>query len=73
MQLVFDEHLADTAAGMYGLRRLQIGRCGELTEGLSSRPTVAGVITRNVQAAADSDMIGAVPVRTRPLSAHAGF
>ena len=40
-------------------------------ERLSSRPTVAGVITRNVQATADSDMIGAV--RTRPLSAHAGF
>ena len=33
MQLVFDEYLAGTAAGMYGLRRLQIGRCGELTKG----------------------------------------
>ena len=33
---------------MYGLRRLQIGRCGELNEGLSSRPTVARDVTRNV-------------------------
>ncbi len=31
---------------MYGLRRLQVGRCGELTEGLSSHPTVARVVTR---------------------------
>ena len=31
---------------MYGLRRLQVGRCGELAEGLSSRPTVARVVTR---------------------------
>ena len=31
---------------MYGLRRLQIGRCGELAERLSSRPTVARVVTR---------------------------
>ena len=30
---------------MYGIRRLQVGRCGEL-EGLSSRPTVARVVTR---------------------------
>ena len=47
------------------------GRCGEL-EKLSSRPTVAGVVTRNVQVTADSDMIGVVPVRTRPLFTHAG-
>ena len=50
-------------------RRLQIGRL-ELTEGLSSRPTVAGVIARNVQMIADSDVIGAVPVRTRGVSTH---
>ena len=49
MQLVFDEHLAGTAAGMYGIRRLQVGRCGELArEGLTSRPTVARVVSRAV-------------------------
>ena len=43
------------------------------TEGLSSRPTVASVVTKNAQVTADSDMIGVVPVRTRPISTHAGF
>ena len=37
---------------------------------LSSRPTVAGIIARNVQMTADSDMIGAVPVRTRGVFTH---
>ena len=42
-RLVYN-HLAGTAAGVYGLRRLQVGRCGELTEGLSSRPTFARIV-----------------------------
>ena len=37
------------AAGIYALRRLQIGRCGGLRKGPSSRPTVACAITRNAQ------------------------
>ena len=68
-QLVYN-HLAGTAAGMYGIRRLQVGRCGELTEGLTSRPTVAGVIARDLQMTPDSDVIGAVPARTSGVSAH---
>ena len=58
---------------MYDLRRLQIGRCGELTEGLSSRPTVAHdvarVVTRDVSPLPSSEMksIPDMPERHRCL------
>mgnify|MGYP007049954083 CR=1 FL=1 len=45
MRQLVCNHLAGTAAGMYGLRRLQVGRCGGArTEGLSSRPTFTRIV-----------------------------
>ena len=51
MRQLVCNHLAGTAAGMYDLRRLQVGRCGELTWALLApdccpycRPTFTRIV-----------------------------